>query len=151
MSKKGEEATYELLDVDLFDPPAYFALSYAWGGQKPSETILCGGRNLKITKNVHSFLSQLSSMNEHLWIWIDSLCINQADDAEKNVQVPLMRDIYSGAAKVIVWLGPSNPLVEKAIDEMPSLTKKLDGFEGIVLLEDEQVAAFQLLERLSDT
>ncbi|KAK4155829.1 heterokaryon incompatibility protein-domain-containing protein [Chaetomidium leptoderma] len=41
-------------------------------------------------------------------IWIDALCINQADTAEKNAQVPLMSRIYRQAEQVPIWLGPEN-------------------------------------------
>ena len=37
-------------------------------------------------------------------LWIDAICINQASLKEKNQQVPMMADIYGGAARVLVWL-----------------------------------------------
>ncbi|KAF2744694.1 hypothetical protein M011DRAFT_506136 [Sporormia fimetaria CBS 119925] len=40
-----------------------------------------------------------------LAIWVDAVCINQTDMHEKELQIQLMRDIYSGAEEVIVWLG----------------------------------------------
>ncbi|KAH6615016.1 heterokaryon incompatibility protein-domain-containing protein [Boeremia exigua] len=40
-------------------------------------------------------------------IWVDALCINQADDAEKSWQVQMMDQIYLGATKTFVYLGPS--------------------------------------------
>jgi hypothetical protein len=39
-------------------------------------------------------------------MWVDALCINHEDVAERSSQVLLMGDIYSGATEVIVWLGP---------------------------------------------
>jgi hypothetical protein len=30
-----------------------------------------------------------------LYIWVDAVCINQTDDAEKSQKIPLMADIYS--------------------------------------------------------
>jgi hypothetical protein len=38
-------------------------------------------------------------------MWIDSICINQQDIAEKTRQVRLMHHIYRQAFKVTVWLG----------------------------------------------
>lgn len=38
-------------------------------------------------------------------IWIDALCINQDDSAEKNHQVTHMGELYSGARCVYAWLG----------------------------------------------
>ncbi|KAL8376856.1 hypothetical protein RB595_007809 [Gaeumannomyces hyphopodioides] len=37
--------------------------------------------------------------------WIDALCINQADLAERAEQVPRMRAIYSLATRTVIWLG----------------------------------------------
>jgi hypothetical protein len=44
------------------------------------------------------------------WFWVDAICINQADMAEKEHLVPRMKDVYANAARVLCWLGP--------IDEM---------------------------------
>jgi len=44
--------------------------------------------------------------------WIDALCINQADVAEKNVQVPLMGRIYQGAVRVVAFLGQDGDCTE---------------------------------------
>ncbi len=38
-------------------------------------------------------------------LWVDAVCINQDDVVEKNHQVHLMKDIYGGATRVLVWLG----------------------------------------------
>lgn len=38
-------------------------------------------------------------------LWVDALCINQADISERNNQVKLMKEVYSQAERVIVWLG----------------------------------------------
>lgn len=39
------------------------------------------------------------------FLWIDAICIDQANGSERNHQVQLMREIYSKAQRVIVWLG----------------------------------------------
>jgi hypothetical protein len=38
-------------------------------------------------------------------LWIDALCINQDDDAERVHQVGIMGSIYRQARQVLVWLG----------------------------------------------
>lgn len=38
-------------------------------------------------------------------IWIDAICVNQQDLAERNVQVAMMKEIYGQAQSVIIWLG----------------------------------------------
>lgn len=38
-------------------------------------------------------------------IWIDAVCVNQQDVAERNTQVSMMTQIYGQAQSVIIWLG----------------------------------------------
>ena len=40
-------------------------------------------------------------------IWVDAICINQEDLAEREQQIPQMRQIYSCAYQVVIWLCPS--------------------------------------------
>lgn len=47
-------------------------------------------------------------------MWIDAICIDQASLAEKNLQVPLMRDIYSLASSVVIWLGQGSDSTDQA-------------------------------------
>jgi hypothetical protein len=44
---------------------------------------------------------------------IDPVCINQLDTQERGHQVALMGSIYTHATSVIVWLGRSDPELEK--------------------------------------
>lgn len=39
------------------------------------------------------------------YIWVDALCIDQANTKERNQQVRLMQQIYGAAKSVVVWLG----------------------------------------------
>jgi len=41
-------------------------------------------------------------------IWVDSICINQDDEQERETQVSLMQEIYGSASLVYVWLGPGD-------------------------------------------
>jgi hypothetical protein len=43
-------------------------------------------------------------------LWLDAICINQEDNAEKSIQVPLMRQIYQQASQVCVYLGEAKDL-----------------------------------------
>lgn len=38
-------------------------------------------------------------------MWVDSICINQKSDEERNSQVPLMAEIFGLASEVILWIG----------------------------------------------
>ena len=99
---KGNMFTFELEDA-----PNYHALSYTWGDPNDTEAIEIDGRPFQVTKNLLAALRRLRRIRDWEYIWIDAICINQADIDEKNHQLPLMADIYKNAKEVIIWLGES--------------------------------------------
>jgi hypothetical protein len=78
-----------------------------------------------VTLNVYTLVPHLLERYGKLRIWIDGVCINQKDAAEKGVQVLMMGKIYSEAKKFIIWLGVETPETAEAIKEIPTLTTKL--------------------------
>ncbi|KAH7256186.1 heterokaryon incompatibility protein-domain-containing protein [Fusarium tricinctum] len=85
--------------------PPYEAMSYTWGDDKATETILVNGGHFALRPNLFSALKSLRSLDSPRLIWIDAICINQQDESERNHQVWQMNNIYSRAAVVNVWLG----------------------------------------------
>ena len=83
----------------------YEALSYVWGDIESSVPIICEGRSLLMTPSLHSALRRLRFTEKKRILWVDAICINQKDDAEKSVQVGLMGCIYQNAGLVIADLG----------------------------------------------
>ncbi|KAK0751844.1 heterokaryon incompatibility protein-domain-containing protein [Schizothecium vesticola] len=49
------------------------------------------------------------------WWWMDCVCINQADPAERGAQVELMSAIYRGARATVVWLGEASADSDAAV------------------------------------
>ena len=63
-------------------------------------------------------------------VWVDALCINQADIPERNVQVAIMGKIYAAARKVYVYLGEFSTYGDDSIEEdMDALEKVLNLLE----------------------
>lgn len=92
----------------LIDCPSYEALSYAWGGNhaeagKPS--MILNEQPFPVTLELEKALRRLRRPDAKRTMWVDWICINQADMAERSAQVALMRDIYRGAERVIAWIG----------------------------------------------
>lgn len=58
--------------------------------------------------------------------WIDAICINQNDSAEKTSQLPLMRHLYSRPRRTIVWLGLSTPELDRGMDFFLRLSRDRD-------------------------
>jgi hypothetical protein len=65
------------------------------------------GQDFPITMNLKAALWHLRFTTRARLLWVDAVCINQADIPERNQQVQIMRNIYANAARVLVWLGES--------------------------------------------
>jgi hypothetical protein len=94
----------DLLCTELGALP-YEALSYVWGTGEFCHTLLCHGKALRVSRNLFRALHFLRRKSQKLVLWVDAVCINQSDAAEKETQIPLMRDIYSMATRSLIWLG----------------------------------------------
>jgi hypothetical protein len=87
---------------------SYAAISYCWGdNNKQTNKIFVNGQLLRVTRSAFEALSTLRSFYRTTTIWIDYICIDQENERDKILQIPLMPRIYENAREVIVWLGPS--------------------------------------------
>ncbi|KAG9184985.1 hypothetical protein G6011_11815 [Alternaria panax] len=113
------QANLSLCDLDdkPENNPAFIALSYTWDpkdGEKRYVNIQ--GSKFAVGLGLWSFLQQYRRKQylrqcceknppKALPLWIDAVAIDQTNIPERNYQVSLMRDVYTGARSVIVWLG----------------------------------------------
>lgn len=87
-------------------PLHYEVLSYTWGERNTNRSItLCDQANFKVTDNLYSALVRLRHTETNRILWVDGLCIDQDNNAERNWQVALMAQTLRAANTVIVWLG----------------------------------------------
>jgi hypothetical protein len=103
------------------DQPEYEALSYVWGDSSMRTTIKLCEQEYLVTTNLESALQQIRPINETRTLWVDAICINQDDIAERNSQVLLMDAIYRKSTKVLVWLGPENLEAEGIVAFLKSM------------------------------
>ena len=122
-----------LITANLSDRPSYEALSYAWGDLVFSEKIYLPNGYLAITSNLAAALRQLRPGNGLRRLWVDAVCINQSDDAEKGYQVMLMAQIYSSTIRALAWLGEGNAETHAAINIIKNIASKAwqFGFSGL--------------------
>jgi hypothetical protein len=85
---------------------AYGALSYAWASHIGGEEITLNGQpGFKVTASVAGAIRRLRHHDRVRCLWVDAICVNQANIRERSQQVALMADIFRFAELVYVWLG----------------------------------------------
>ncbi|KAJ5889432.1 hypothetical protein N7504_010242 [Penicillium tannophilum] len=120
----------DIARVSIDEHPVYEALSYTWGNDSSRLPIQVGsGSVLSVTENLFAALLALSPTVSPRTIWIDALCINQADTTELSHQVSFMRDIYSRASRVFIWLGPAADNSDEVMDYIGTLNGEPDLLE----------------------
>jgi hypothetical protein len=142
----------EIIRVRSSAPPAYEALSYVWGSPERTHKVTvktslktCFPRlsrrrgflfsrskfelsHLAISRNLFIALQHLSFAKKPRLLWIDAICINQDDIAERSEQVNKMASIYGSAQLVILWLGEEAHESSSAIETLRALGNGVNVF-----------------------
>ncbi|KAI0881513.1 HET-domain-containing protein [Annulohypoxylon maeteangense] len=102
---RGQPLECILKHGDIGNSPPYEAISYVWGDTRDKVNIICNGKPLIISANLDAVLRHFRFPSDKRTLWVDAVCINQNDDEERGRQVGRMKDIYSKAMEVLIWLG----------------------------------------------
>ena len=110
---------------------AFTALSYVWGAETPTHDVwiegCCCHGWFSIRQNLYDFLiTRRKAADQPLWIWVDQICIDQSNNAERSQQVGHMSSIYTRASLVEAWLGPSFQGSDQAMDLLVRLSRALN-------------------------
>ena len=89
----------------VIEQTRYCALSYVWGNPEYTLDIIVNGVSRPVTTNLEAGLRHIRRKSQGIVLWIDALCIDNDNVQERNEQVSSMGEIYSSAARVIIWLG----------------------------------------------
>ena len=144
------DVTLKLHVASLVNEPVFSALSYVWGYPPVWVDIRADGAAISVTQNfvdavrdVHRFWTSkgLDRPLESRRLWADAVCINQEDVTEKNFQVPLMKEIYSGAEQVLSWLGKSGERSDGAFEALQLI------YDELALLHEDSSDDLKWLER----
>ncbi|VBB80632.1 Putative HET domain-containing protein [Podospora comata] len=107
-------------------------VSGEYTSESKTETV-CHGKSIYIQTNLADFLQELQSSLEQqdspfqiprsheFRIWVDAVCINQDDLAERAFQVQMMGDVYRKAARTIIWLGRGDQYTTDAVEAISKL------------------------------
>jgi hypothetical protein len=128
--------TQELPDIKLVDvstrkiiqPPEgpfdYLALSYVWGGVH-QQSYQLGSKLAKLPQTIEDAIDFVQKLGKQ-YLWVDSLCIDQSDDKDKERQIKKMQNIYCGAYVTIIALSGRS-----ANDGLPRLKQNKDLFSQL--------------------
>lgn len=124
--------SWRIETVSLDAPDVEFdALSYTWGPKNETYPILCNGRSMLVHRNLFTvlpFLARRGGSGYLRPIWVDAVCINQADDKEKYFQIRLMHELYRRSKQVWIWLGCAAPnaqaYIPQAITLLPHIVEE---------------------------
>ncbi|KAI1407649.1 heterokaryon incompatibility protein-domain-containing protein [Hypoxylon sp. FL1857] len=132
--------------------PKYEALSYVWGDATITTPITLNSHPFQVTTNLEAALRVLRLKNKKRLIWIDAICINQTSIQERNQEVRRMREIYSRAERVIVWLGPELEPGHATPIDCPGVGKKThDLLDSLASADPEDCdAAAKILDGTGD-
>src|SRR5450756_1884786 len=76
----------------------YACLSYSWGDPTKTARIIANGAQIEVPTNLEACLQAMqkqSMFSGRFKVWIDAICINQRDIAERGLQVGKMRELYT--------------------------------------------------------
>lgn len=128
------------LKLEIVDPRKfkYIALSYTWdhehiaqsdastGPDGATQMVPCGGTDVKISQNLYDALCQVRDVQSGVPVFVDALCINFADNHERENYLEIMGHIYNRAASVIVWLGKKEPHSDEVMLIMRKFVNAID-------------------------
>ena len=143
----GDRLIGRVEEFGFSDAPPYYALSYPWGQEPDLHPIFLSKKSKLIRSNLFYALQRIRLRSGPINIWIDSICINQQDELERNSQVRQMADIYQNAVGVLIWLGEEDSTSKLAMDLIDTIVQRDYSWRGPWWEDYGFVALAQILER----
>ncbi|KAF5251284.1 hypothetical protein FANTH_3576 [Fusarium anthophilum] len=129
--------------------PAFEALSYAWGQQRDPVVATIEGMvgeclgNIKLGENLATALRHLRYQDKERVLWVDAICINQNDDAERATQVLRMSSIYQDCSRVVIWLGPEKHDIRLLFSELAYIGSQVETTTNGLILSSPDATDFR--------
>ncbi|KAH8898829.1 HET-domain-containing protein [Thozetella sp. PMI_491] len=139
-------------NLDAWNMPPYKALSYTWGESQYDDLVIagervpmdsnlrrqydirhpldCGDGRLLISTNLRDALRSIRHPLLPVMLWVDAVCINQMDDAERSAQIMLMPRIYHRASLVLLWIGEADEDTQPAFEMIQRLASVMQSVSG---------------------
>lgn len=101
-------------------------ISYCWGDPKDQAVIDVEGFPLRVPISAIEALQQFRYLDEDRFLWLDSICLNQADLEERGHEVARMHRIYSCGKRNLIWLGLDDGTAAAASHALHAITDDID-------------------------
>ncbi|KAK3377592.1 heterokaryon incompatibility protein-domain-containing protein, partial [Podospora didyma] len=123
-----EPLSCNLETVNLQLGPVYEAVSYTWADSTGddelaarisatmSTTTASEEGDITITRNCEAMLRRLRRANVTRRLWVDAICIDQANLDERSAQVRNMTAVFRNAQRVVVYLGEGDSVTNRLLD-----------------------------------
>lgn len=118
----GSKLTARLETRSLFQTSGYTPISYVWGQEPAIHEMTVNAQPCKIQPNLFHALQRMRHPSKPIILWIDSLCIDQSNKAERAAQVKNMWKIFSNAECLWIWLGEDDLSSERAMELINKIT-----------------------------
>jgi hypothetical protein len=111
--------------LDTSTSPRYETISYVCGDQKIKAPINLHGSEVEVPATSEAALRRMRRKDRPRTLWIDSICINEADVLERGHQVGIMYEIYTHTRHNCIYLGPDDGSMPKVIKSMESMLREI--------------------------
>lgn len=143
-----------LQTASLLDEPTphYEAISYAWGERTGVAPVIINDQHRQHPASAIRVLQRFAPAegSEPRRLWIDAICINQRDVAERNQQVAMMSDVYRNSSQTLVWLGEADANTAAAFEQIDVVLKDMKNELGTADSTPQQINDSFKRSRFSD-
>jgi hypothetical protein len=124
----------------------------AWGDIIDEDDTALAPGSLEARSRLEGVREEMTTLQQKAWpenwLWIDALCIDQADARERTHQVGIMSEIFGRADQVISWLGRAYDTSAVAMAVIADYASNDHASERYARLRDELASAIcSLCER----
>ncbi|KAI1182123.1 heterokaryon incompatibility protein-domain-containing protein [Nemania serpens] len=115
--------------AELKEHPQFTVVSHRWNTTEAvdeTKSVLVNGAAVPVSTGLYEVLRHIQKETESVVVWIDALCINHADEneREKSTQVSQLARIFTTAEKTLIWLGPTTHRSDEAMRVLRRLAEE---------------------------
>ncbi|KAI1421590.1 heterokaryon incompatibility protein-domain-containing protein [Xylaria sp. FL1777] len=115
--------------AELKDHPQFTVVSHRWqptDAVDETKSLLVNGASVPASTGLFEVLHHLQKEAEPVVVWIDALCINYADEneRERSVQISQLAQIFTTAEKTFIYLGAATDRSDEAMKVLRRLAEE---------------------------